>query len=371
MRVLISGGGTGGHIYPALAVARALSELSPGVELLYVGRSGGMEEEIVASAGLASRNLALRGIQPEIWKNLPLAATLPTAVARAASIIRGFKPDVVFGTGGYIVGAVGMAAVLTRTPLVLMVPDAYPGRAIRLLARRARVVCTAFEDTAGYLPGARVEQTGTPLREQFADLVRQLQRDWHPPANPDSIVVLGGSQGAHRVNTAVAEALKRLLEPPDRRIHHVSGAGDFEQLHAMRSALPAEQQGRYTVEKFNPDMPGVMGGADLIISRAGGSAIAEITALGKAAILVPYPFAGGHQELNAQPMAAAGAASVVPDQELSGVSLLQEIERLAWSPGPAPAGAPAPLVKMATASRRLGRPDAARDVARLVLEAAA
>jgi UDP-N-acetylglucosamine--N-acetylmuramyl-(pentapeptide) pyrophosphoryl-undecaprenol N-acetylglucosamine transferase len=316
-----------------------------------------MEERIVPEHGLALETVALGGIQPEVWKNWRLPYQIPAAVARAAGIIGRFDPDLVFGTGGYVVGAVGAAAVIRRKPLYLQVPDAYPGRTIRALARRARTVFAAFDSTAAFLPGAHVEVTGTPLREEL----------WEPPERPRqqlrTVLVFGGSQGARRLNLAVEEALRSLMEIPGLRLHHICGAVAFEQLGRFRNALPEPVRARYTLEAFSAEMAGLLAEADLVVARAGGSAVAEMTAVGVPMILVPYPFAGGHQRFNAEPAVSAGAAVLVPDAELSGVRLATEVQRLAAHPDR--------LASMAAASRGLGCPGAARAVARALLEAAA
>ncbi|MGI8608798.1 MAG: undecaprenyldiphospho-muramoylpentapeptide beta-N-acetylglucosaminyltransferase [Candidatus Dormibacteria bacterium] len=355
MRVLISGGGTGGHIFPALAVAQALSELDPGGEVLYVGRRGGMEEGIVPDHGLRLEGLDIRGIQPEMWKNWRLPYQLPGSVARAWSLIRRFDPAVVFGTGGYVVGAVGAAALLARRPLFLMVPDAYPGRAIRALGRRSETVFSAFETTAGWLPRAHVELSGTPLRKEF----------WHLPERRidglTRLLVFGGSQGAHRLNVAVEEALKELMTLPGLHVHHISGKHDHDQLVAFRNALPEDTGVRYQLEDFNDNMLEAYQAADLVLARAGGS-VAELTAVGLPMILVPGAFAGGHQRANAEPLVRAGAAIEVPDDELSGVRLTSEIKRLYSDP--------ARLQAMARASRAEGRPRAALRIAEAILSGA-
>jgi UDP-N-acetylglucosamine--N-acetylmuramyl-(pentapeptide) pyrophosphoryl-undecaprenol N-acetylglucosamine transferase len=322
-----------------------------------------MEGRIVVERGIELETIRIRGLQPEAWRNLPMACALPAAVTRAAGIIGRFKPDVIFGTGGYVVAPVGMAAVLRRRPLVLQLPDAIPGRTIRLLAPRAKTVCVAFDSSRGRLRG-RTELTGTPLRPEFAALGRARRaapRRW--PQAPRRIVVIGGSQGAHRLNTAVEEGLKALLESPGLEIRHVGGELDHEQLRAMRSGLPAGVRERYTPEAFSNAIDELMGSADLVIGRAGGSAIAEMTALGVPMILVPYPHAGGHQRFNAEPVQRAGAAVVVPDEEFSGVRLVDEVRRLSTEPGR--------LARMAEASLAFGRPEAAAAVARIVVEAAA
>ncbi|HEV1998060.1 MAG TPA: undecaprenyldiphospho-muramoylpentapeptide beta-N-acetylglucosaminyltransferase [Candidatus Dormibacteraeota bacterium] len=355
MRVLISGGGTGGHIFPALAAAQALSELDPAVQVLYVGRRGGMEERIVPEHGLKIEGLDIRGIQPEMWKNWRLPYQLPASVARAWRLIRRFDPAVVFGTGGYVVGAVGAAAVLARKPLFLMVPDAYPGRTIRALGPRARTVFSAFDTTAGWLPKTHVVLSGTPLRREFwAAPERRIER-------LNRLLVFGGSQGAHRLNTAVEESLKELMELPGLQIHHICGNADHTQLLAFRGALPREIQARYELEAFNDSMIEAYRAADLVVARAGGS-VAELTAVGLPMVLVPGSFAGGHQRANAEPLVRAGAAIEVPDEELSGVRLAGEVRRLARDPSR--------LLAMGAASRTLGRPKAALAVAQALVEAA-
>ena len=317
----------------------------------------------MAERGIELETLRIRGLQPGLWRNLPMAYSLPTAIARAAGIMGRFRPHVVYGTGGYVVGPVGVAAGLRRRPLVLQLPDAVPGRTISLLAPRARSVCVAFESSRARLRG-RTVLTGTPLRPEFAAAGRARRaapRAW--PDTPRRIVVFGGSQGAHRLNTAVAEALKALLESPGVEVHHVCGERDHDDLRAMRSGLPPEVRQRYTPEAFHDAMDELLLSADLVIGRAGGSAIAEMTAVGVPMILVPYPYAGGHQRFNAEPIERAGCAAVVPDEEFSGVRLVDEVRRLSAEPGR--------LARMAHASLALGRPDAAAAVARLVVEAAA
>jgi UDP-N-acetylglucosamine--N-acetylmuramyl-(pentapeptide) pyrophosphoryl-undecaprenol N-acetylglucosamine transferase len=321
-----------------------------------------MEERIVPENGIELETLRVRGVQPEVWRNVPLALSVPAAVVRASRVLGRFQPDVVFGTGGYVVGPVGVAAGLRRRPLVLQLPDAVPGRTIRTLAPRAHTVCLEFESSATRLKG-RTLVTGTPVRAEFAAIGRS--RRSQPRADGREgfqLAVFGGSQGAHRLNTAVAEGLKSLLEIPGLAVHHLSGEADYDQLRAMRSGLDDGVRARYTVEPFTDAMAPLMESADLILARAGGSAIAEMTAVGAPMVLVPYPHAGAHQRFNAEPVAAAGAATVVPDEEFSGVRLVETVRRLAADREG--------LRRMARSSLEFGRPDAAEAVARIIMEAA-
>ena len=299
----------------------------------------------------------MRGVQDEMWRNLPLLYALPAALLRAGGIISRFRPQAVLGTGGYITAPVGAAAEMRRLPLFLQEQNAVPGRTTRLLARRARAVCAAFPDTARLLGGARVVHTGTPVRLAFRDRVRDIGELRH-------LVIFGGSQGAHRINLAVAESLKTLLEDPRLTVSHACGQRDYDWLHGFRAGLEPEQADRYLLEPFVRNLDQLLAGGDLVLARAGGSGIAEMTALGLPMILVPYPFAGEHQRYNAEPLAASGAAIVVRDDELSGVGLTGVLHRLSGVEGAAR------LRKMAVASRAFGRPGAAEEVARLLLEVA-
>jgi UDP-N-acetylglucosamine--N-acetylmuramyl-(pentapeptide) pyrophosphoryl-undecaprenol N-acetylglucosamine transferase len=319
-----------------------------------------MEEGIVPAEGLAMAPISMRGVQEELWRNLPLVYALPASMVQALRILGRFKPHAVLGTGGYITAPVGVAALLHGVPLVLQEQNAVPGRTTRVLARRAALVCTAYVETAAHLQGTRTEHTGTPLRAGFAAAGRAV-REGGPDGSRGMrrLVVVGGSQGAHRINTAVAEGLKSILALPGLSVHHVCGSHDIDDLRAMRGGLAEATRARYTVEPFHEAMVDLLAGADLVVSRAGGSAIAETTGLGIPMVLVPYPHAGGHQRFNAAPVVEAGAAVSVPDEELSGVRLVSEITRLHGDPGA--------LLAMRRASLEYGKPDAAREVARLVL----
>ena len=323
-----------------------------------------MEERIVPAHGVAMAPISMRGVQEEMWRNLPLVYALPASMLQAMRAMRRFKPDVVLGTGGYITAPVGAAALIRRVPLVLQEQNVVPGRTTRTLARRAALVCTAFAGTASHLRGTRIEHTGTPLRQEFAAAGRAARARPAATEGPlRRLLVIGGSQGAHRINRAVAEGVKALLELPGLSVHHVCGTNDVADLLAMRSGLPDADQPRYQVEAFTEAVLDLLVEADLVVSRAGGSALAEATALGKPLVLVPYPHAGAHQRFNAEPVVAAGAAVAVPDEELSGVRLVAEVARLARDPRA--------LAAMRQASLAFGRPDAAADVARRLLEVGA
>jgi len=350
MRVLISGGGTGGHLFPAIAVAQALSRNAPDTQLLYVGRRGGMEEQVVPRYGIPMETIVAAKLDMEkLWRNWSFPIVAPQALLQSARIVRRFRPDVVLGTGGYVSAPVVLAAAAVRVPVVLQEQNAMPGRATRLLSRVARVVATAYPESARYLH-AQAVVTGTPVRTEF------WKRDDFP-MRPRRLLILGGSQGAHRVNEAVATAVPELTGRLGMDVWHQTGEHDVRWLESLGSS-----GGRYHPFAFADDLAEQVHAADLVVSRAGAGSISEVSAAGIPMLLVPGPFAGGHQQLNAKPFERAGAARVIANEECDGPRLTREIAAIADDP--------AAYSKMVDAMRFLGRPRAAEEVAGLLQAAA-
>jgi UDP-N-acetylglucosamine--N-acetylmuramyl-(pentapeptide) pyrophosphoryl-undecaprenol N-acetylglucosamine transferase len=347
MRVLISGGGTGGHLFPAIAVAQALLRNAPDTQLLYVGRRGGMEEQVVPRYAIPMRTIVAAKLDRErIWRNWSFPFVAPRALLQAAGIVRRFRPDVVLGTGGYVSAPVVLAAAAVRVPVVLQEQNAMPGRATRLLSRVARVVATAYPESARHLH-ARAVVTGTPVRAEF----------WKPrddfPVRPRRLLILGGSQGAHRINQAVATAVPDLTGRLGLDVWHQTGERDARWLESLGSP-----SGGYHPFAFADDLAAKVYAADLVVSRAGAGSISEVSAAGIPMLLIPGPFAGGHQRLNAEPFERAGAARVIANEDFDGPRLIREIAAIADDP--------AGYSKMVSAMRGLGRPRAAEEVAGLL-----
>jgi len=343
MRLLIAGGGTGGHLYPALAVARAFRVEQPDGAVLLVGREGGPEERLVPAAGFELETVRIRGLDRDApWKNVALPALIPMALRAALRILDRFRPDVVLGMGGYVMAPAVAAARIRRIPYVLHEKDVRPGLATRYFAASAAAVCTTLPGTEKRLPGAIL--TGVPLRQEFKPRT--------PEVPPRRLLVTGGSQGARRINEAVWSALGALCERFEEVIH-VAGEQGAE-------GVKAQARDRYTGLTFTDDMAGLMARADLVISRAGVSTIAEAAAVGLPMILVPGTFGGGHQLENAAAIVAAGAAIRIADEELTGSQLIAVLDGL---PGEH-------LPSMAAASARLGRRDAAQRVLAVLHEVA-
>jgi UDP-N-acetylglucosamine--N-acetylmuramyl-(pentapeptide) pyrophosphoryl-undecaprenol N-acetylglucosamine transferase len=340
---LIAGGGTGGHLYPALAVARAFRAEEPDGALLLVGRAGGPEERLVPAAGFELATVSVQGLDRDaLWKNLALPAVIPAALRAGLRIVDTFRPDVVLGMGGYVMAPAVAAARRRGIPYVLHEKDVRPGLATRIFAGAAAAVCTTLPGTEKRIRTTRVVLTGVPLREGFEPRT--------PAAPARHLLITGGSQGARNLNQTVWAALDALVERFDEVVHvaGLQGADGVERhVHA-----------RYRGLTFVDDMPSLMAGADLVVSRAGVGTIAEITAVGLPMILVPGTFGGGHQEENAAAMVESGAAINIRDAELTPASLVAALDGLT----------PERLLAMAKASAGAGRRDAAQRVLSVVKE---
>jgi UDP-N-acetylglucosamine--N-acetylmuramyl-(pentapeptide) pyrophosphoryl-undecaprenol N-acetylglucosamine transferase len=365
LKVLFAGGGTGGHVFPGLAVASALRaecDATDGpLELLYVGVRGRVDEAIVPRAGLPFRAVSagqLRVSSPLTFARNALR--LAAGVVQSVGIVRGFRPDAVFATGGYASVPVGVAARVLRRPLLVYLPDVTPGWAVRLLARLATRMATTSERALRHLPGDKTSVVGYPVRDEFWTLDRAgARRRLALPAQGSVVLVTGASLGARRINEAIVGALPSLL--PLAHIVHVTGAVDEAWAREQGAALPAALRERYRPSGFLDDMPAAMHAADLVVSRAGASTLGELPAAGVASVLVPGEYEGWSQAPNAEYLAEKGAAVLLRNDDLGRLgdtvrALLEDDERRA---------------SMAAAARALARPDAARDLARLLLREAA
>jgi UDP-N-acetylglucosamine--N-acetylmuramyl-(pentapeptide) pyrophosphoryl-undecaprenol N-acetylglucosamine transferase len=355
---LISGGGTGGHVFPALALAEELLARGHARDRLhFVGAQRGLEATAVPAAGFTIDLLPGRGLQRSlaprhVAQNLRTGWDTLVAVGRAARLVRRLRPRVVVGVGGYASLPALLAARLVGIPTVVHEADAHPGLANRIAVRLGARPAVSLPGTA--LRGAVV--TGNPIRPAIAAVTRA-------PVAPPLVAVVGGSLGARSVNHAVLDLYDRWRGRSDVTIHHVAGARDYEECRTRLDALrhPGDAL-RYRLVPFEEHMEVIYTEATLVVSRAGGMT-AELTAVGMPSVLVPLPGApGDHQTANADALAAAGAAVVVPDAALDAARLDTELGALL--------GDPARLQAMSTAARTLGRPDATARFADLVEEVA-
>ena len=355
LRVLIAGGGTGGHIIPALAIADELKKCC-NANIRFIGTPRGLESRLVPAAGYPLDLIEVGQLKNvSLWTRIVTMLELPLALIRCHGLIRSFAPHVVIGVGGYASGPAMAAALLLRRPTLAFEPNAAPGLANRLVGKRVTAAAVNFAPAAAFFHNAEI--TGIPVRAEFFSLA--------PPAAGGSphLLVFGGSQGARALNTAMPAILVRLLEAvPGLTILHQAGARHAESTEAAYQATGADPA-RWQVHAFLDDMPRRFQAADLVLARSGASTVAELSAAGKPALLVPFPLAADdHQRKNAEVMAGAGAAQLMLEKNLTPETLLAQLTALLQDPGR--------LTTMAAGARMLARPDAAQRIAAIARQIA-
>ncbi len=359
--IVLAGGGTAGHLFPSVAVAQSLMELSPEVELLLLGARRGLDAELLEQLNLPHKLLSARPFPYALslrWLSSLMA--LGWSVLQAFRALRRFRPDVLFASGGYVAAPGVLAARLLGVPCVIHVGDVLPDRTNRVLRRYARRITLTFEASAEYFPIEKTVHTGPPIRKEILGYSREDGlAHFGLDCARKTLLVTGGSQGARPINRAVSEALPELLARDDLQTVHLTGQLDYEEVAARAAELEAEPPA-YRCLPFCHEMGLAYAAADIILSRAGSSSLGEGLALGKPMIVVPYPHAAGHQMANARPLAEAGAVVIIENAELTGQSLVTTLAALLDDPDR--------LAAMAEASRKLGKPDAADVIARLLLE---
>lgn len=360
---MVSGGGTGGHVYPALAVVGILLEPkgadSPlptltARDVLWIGSQGGIEEELVQHAGIPFSGLAVGGLRGmELAVRIRNSLRMAGSVGKAQSILRRFKPDAVFVTGGYACVPVTLAAWFQRVPVLIYLPDIEPGLAIKQLSHLATRIAVTSEESYHYLPAEKAVVTGYPVRSEIYKLDKQEARQ-ALGLNPEekTLLVFGGSRGARSINRALLASLRELL--PICQIVHISGRLDADWVAGAAKSLPTALRARYHHHMFLHDMPQALVAADLAVARAGAATMGEFPAAALPSVLVPYPYAGQHQSSNADYMARNGAARILADDELAD-RLAPTVAQLLRDNGV--------LAMMRESSRAMARPDAAEAVA--------
>ena len=314
----MAGGGTGGHVIPALAVARELRQR--GHRVFFVGTQRGLEARLAPGEGFELKKIEIGGLnRVGLRQKLSTLARLPFTTLGCFRLVRGVSA--VFSMGGYVAGPVVMAALLRGVPVVVMEPNAVPGFTNRAIGRFVSRALVSFAETAGYFPKGRTEITGLPVREEFFRIVPKAR------GGTLNLLITGGSQGSRTLNRAGSESWPLFRQAGLAvRIVHQSGAGEAERLREefLRSGLEGE------VVPFIADMPAAFAGADLVVCRSGAGAVSELAAAGKPAILAPFPFAADdHQTRNAEALERAGAARLVPDDQMNGGKLVAVVAELA------------------------------------------
>ena len=360
MRILVTGGGTGGHIYPALAFIRYVQKIQPDSEFLYVGTHRGLENKIVPETGISFKTIKIQGFKRKLsLDNIKTVQLFVESIKRSKEILREFKPDVVIGTGGYVSGSVVYAAARMKIPTIVHEQNSVPGITNKFLSRFADRVGISFPDAAQYFPENKTVLVGNPRAQEVVTSGKSevLEQYGLLPDIP-TVLIFGGSQGALKINQAVIQALPKfsqkeyqvLYASGDRYYNEIADKFDIEIINHNLSLQP-----------YIKNMTDVMANVDLLIGRAGATSIAELTALGLPAILIPSPYVtNDHQTKNAQSLVNAGAVKMITDADLTGEKLVEAVDEIM--------GDPEKKAMMAKASRQEGIPDAAERLWSLVNE---
>jgi UDP-N-acetylglucosamine--N-acetylmuramyl-(pentapeptide) pyrophosphoryl-undecaprenol N-acetylglucosamine transferase len=354
-RVIIAGGGTGGHLFPGVAVAKEICRRKDRAKILFITGRRKMASRILEEAGFIHDAIAVEGIKGRGWKKGAMVILkLPWSLFQSMRMIKKFSPHLVFGVGGYSAGPVCVAAKMMGIPSAIHEQNSFPGLTNRLLCRIVDKVFIAFEESRAYFPSGSLFLTGNPIREELL-----LEREPQPPGDrPFTILVMGGSQGARAINGAFVEALAILGDQGRRPVAlHQTGEAD----HA-RVLEAYEQRGLSgDVRPFIHDMASAYHQADVVVSRAGASTVSELAALGKPSVLIPYPYAANrHQETNAGILVRTGGAEMVLEEDLTGPHLAALLATYMDDA--------AALEKMGASARIVGRPEAARVITDFLLD---
>ena len=355
MRCVIAGGGTGGHLFPGIAIAEAFVEKELGNEVLFIGTEKGIEARVLAGGRFPLRMIQAKPLKGESFMaQMKSLWTLPRAIVQARSILGDFRPQVVLGVGGYASGPALIAALLSGMKRTIHEQNVVPGMTNRLLKWISQRIFVSFEETKRYFPERKTVVTGTPVREDFSSRLSQRQTGKGVAEKGDrfTLLIFGGSAGAHRINVAMMDALSTLGEKKASvRFIHQTGEADFDFVSRGYQAHGFEAQ----VKPFFEDMASCYAISDLVVCRAGASTIAELAICGKAAVLVPYPHAAHqHQLMNAQQLVERGAARLIRDEALNGGLIAETILELYDHPEK--------RVRMGQAIQEMSRPRAAQEI---------
>ncbi|HEX2055277.1 MAG TPA: undecaprenyldiphospho-muramoylpentapeptide beta-N-acetylglucosaminyltransferase [Nitrospiraceae bacterium] len=352
MNVVIAAGGSGGHLYPAIAVAREFLRQDPSTHVVFVGTSRGIESTVLAHEGFELELIAAKPLMGKrLSERLQALAAVPQSMGQSLRLLKKRQADLVIGVGGYTSPTVLVAAFIRRIPSVILEPNAYPGLANRVVAPLAQRIFLAFESTRQFFKQTTVRVVGMPVRRAF--LERRAMGHEPIMSGGRHLLIFGGSQGAKAINSAVIEALPALRAMRDLLVTHQTGPQDHDRVVAAYRKAGVEAD----IVPFLYDMPTVLQSADLVVARAGGMTVAELTVCGKPAILIPLPTAiYNHQALNAAVMESAGAAVVLPQADLTGARLADTIAAILNDQDR--------LRSMSASSTVIGRSDAAEAIVR-------
>ena len=366
MKIIVSGGGTGGHIYPALTLIDAIKKKRADSKFLYVGTKKGLESDIVPKAKINFTALNLEGGLERRFtlENISRAANAIMSIKHASDIVKEFKPNVVVGTGGYVCGPILLAASLMKVPTLIQEQNAVAGVTNKILSRFVDRIAVGTHDALKNFPAEKTTYTGNPIRsEVLAAKKSDGLKEFNFTDDKPIVLISGGSRGARSINNAMIDVLKSAAEKNSAQFLHVTGKGEFDSVTQKLSdaGLNLDTLENIKVVPYLYNMPTAMAMADLAIFRAGATGLAELTARGVPSILIPYPYAAeNHQEFNARSLVEAGAARMILNKDLTAEILSATLDELL--------SAPDELKRMSQASLSLGKPNAADEIAELILQ---
>lgn len=360
MRILISGGGTGGHIYPALALVKEIKRLNSSAEFLYIGTENGLESGIVKRENIPFKTIHITGFKRKLsFDNVKTVSRFFKGVSDSKKYIKEFKPDVVIGTGGYVCGPVVYAASRLHIPTIIHEQNSVPGLTNKFLSRYVDKIAVCFEEAKQYFPDKKVVMTGNPRASEVLNKdgtkgrtsvgLNSLQK---------SVLLVGGSRGARPINDAFLDALE-LVKNKDYQFLYITGEVHYDAV--LDKVKDVGNPDNVVIKPFIHNMPEVLSGVDLVVARAGATTLAELTALGLPSILIPSPYVtNNHQEKNARSLSDKGAAILRLEKELNGKQLVQDIDSILLDEKR--------LEEMKKASLKIGIPDAANRLYKLMNE---
>jgi UDP-N-acetylglucosamine--N-acetylmuramyl-(pentapeptide) pyrophosphoryl-undecaprenol N-acetylglucosamine transferase len=356
MRVILSGGGTGGHIYPAVSIAKEIKKQYQNAEILFVGTERGLETSIVPKEGFKLLTIKVRGFERKLsLGNVAAVKESFVGLFKVSKIIREFKPDIVIGTGGYVCGSVLMAAAMMNIPTLIHEQNAFPGVTNKILARFVDVIAVNFPEAKKYFPqNDKVLVTGNPIRSDMLNISKEEGlKEFGFTGELPVVFVVGGSRGAKRVNESVLMLSKQCVSGKSFQMLHMTGETQYEDIVRRYRDEGIDTDTAYLkVVPYLHNMPYAMAASDIIISRCGASTLSVITALGRPSLLIPYPYAtDNHQEYNARALEKNGAAVVILERDLNDKLLYAEVSDML--------NKPEKTNLMSAKSKELGRTDAA------------
>lgn len=364
IKILISGGGTGGHIYPALTIVEAIRDLEPAAEFLYVGTREGLEKDIVPRENIPFETMDLLGFERKIsLENLRRGYMAFKGLLKAKSIVENFKPNVAIGTGGYVCGPILFTASLMGVPSLIQEQNAVAGVTNKILAKVCAKIAIGSLAAKSSFPEGKTIYTGNPIRKSVTMGEKKAAlKTFGFNENTPILLVTGGSRGAKSINTAMIDVIKEEAEKKRMQILLVTGKYSYDEILAsLKNVAPdIEELPHIKIVPYLYNMPEALAMADLVVMRAGAIALAEIAAIGKPAVLIPYPYAtGNHQEANARDFVEKQAAKMILDKDLNSQNLHNVIEEIIFNDEL--------KQNMAENMKTLGKPKAARDIAELAL----